>query len=72
VEDDLWTALQTQVDLEGVDLPASVKEIMDSWTVKMGFPYITVLRDYFRESAAMVTQVMTTKRRIFNIIEALF
>jgi len=57
VEDDLWTALQTQVDLEGVDLPASVKEIMDSWTVKMGFPVITVIRDYFRERAAMVTQV---------------
>ena len=57
MEDDLWTALQTQVDLEGVDLPASVKEIMDSWTVKMGFPVITVIRDYFRESAAMVTQV---------------
>jgi len=57
VEDDLWIALQTQVDLEGVDLPASVKEIMDSWTVKMGFPVITVIRDYFRERAAMVTQV---------------
>ena len=57
MEDDLWTALQTQADLEGVDLPASVKEIMDSWTVKMGFPVITVIRDYFRESAAMVTQV---------------
>ncbi len=57
MEDDLWTALQTQVDLEGVDLPASVKEIMDSWTVKMGFPVITVIRDYFRERAAVVTQV---------------
>ena len=55
----MWTALQTQVDVDGVDLPASVKEIMDSWTDKMGFPVVTVIRDYFRENTAMVTQVMT-------------
>ncbi|KAI9551913.1 hypothetical protein GHT06_022250 [Daphnia sinensis] len=45
-QDDLWAALQTQVDLDGVILPATIKEIMDTWTYKMGFPFITVTRDY--------------------------
>ncbi|KAK4036150.1 hypothetical protein OUZ56_028215 [Daphnia magna] len=39
-QDDLWSALQTQVDLENVNLPATIKEIMDTWTYKMDFPFI--------------------------------
>lgn len=58
----MWKALQTQVDLDKVDLPASVKEIMDSWTDKMGFPVVQVIRDYFRESTAMVIQVIIHRK----------
>ncbi|EFX81628.1 hypothetical protein DAPPUDRAFT_317254 [Daphnia pulex] len=54
-QDNLWAALQTQADLENVVLPATIKEIMDTWTYKMGFPYITVTRDY-QTGGALVTQ----------------
>lgn len=55
-QDDLWQALQEQADEEGVNLPATVKEIMDTWTFKMGFPVINVTRDY-KTGSAYVTQV---------------
>ena len=52
-QDDLWQALQEQADLESVQLPATVKEIMDTWTFQMGFPYITVERNYATGSALL-------------------
>ncbi|KAI9561562.1 hypothetical protein GHT06_012521 [Daphnia sinensis] len=55
VEDDLWLALQQQSDEEGVSLPATVKEIMDTWTLQMGFPLINVTRDY-NTGGAVVSQ----------------
>lgn len=55
-QDNLWAALQTQADVEGVVLPATVKEIMDTWTFKMGYPLITVNRNY-QTGGADVTQV---------------
>lgn len=55
-QDNLWAALQTQADSENVLLPATVKEIMDTWTFKMGFPLITVTRNY-QTGGAIVTQV---------------
>lgn len=36
VQDDLWAALTSQAKVDNVKLPTSVKEIMDSWTLKMG------------------------------------
>ncbi|KAI9551545.1 hypothetical protein GHT06_021878 [Daphnia sinensis] len=54
-QDNLWAALQTQADSENVLLPATVKEIMDTWTFKMGFPLITVTRNY-QTGGAIVTQ----------------
>ena len=36
VQDDLWAALTEQAVIDSVELPASVKNIMDSWTLKMG------------------------------------
>lgn len=55
-QDDLWAALQAQATQEGVSLPATVKDIMDTWTYKMGYPVITVTRDY-QTGDAFVTQV---------------
>jgi len=53
VQDDLWSALQAQADADGVKLPASVKEIMDSWTLKKNYPVITVSRDYCETNGAI-------------------
>lgn len=63
VEDDLWLALQQQSDEEGVSLPAPVKEIMDTWTLQMGFPLINVTRDY-STGGAMVSQVQLESNNI--------
>jgi aminopeptidase N len=62
-QDNLWAALQTQADLENVVLPATIKEIMDTWTYKMGFPFITVTRDY-QTGGALVTQVCQMRKDI--------
>eukprot|EP00076_Gallus_gallus_P049607 XP_429201.4 aminopeptidase Q [Gallus gallus] len=41
-QDDLWTHVQLVVDAQDeVQLPASVKKIMDSWTCQSGFPVLT-------------------------------
>ena len=52
-------ALEEEVDIEGVILPATVKEIMDTWTLKKNYPLITVIRDYGDSDGALVTQVIT-------------
>uniref|UniRef100_A0A8C2Y7L3 Aminopeptidase n=1 Tax=Coturnix japonica TaxID=93934 RepID=A0A8C2Y7L3_COTJA len=42
-QDDLWTHIQLVIDTQDeVQLPASVKKIMDSWTCQNGFPVLTV------------------------------
>uniref|UniRef100_A0A8C0HFC7 Aminopeptidase n=1 Tax=Chelonoidis abingdonii TaxID=106734 RepID=A0A8C0HFC7_CHEAB len=42
-QDDLWTHIQMVVDAQNeVQLPASVKKIMDSWTCQNGFPVLTL------------------------------
>ncbi|XP_067424639.1 aminopeptidase Q [Emydura macquarii macquarii] len=42
-QDDLWTHIQMVVDTQNeVQLPASVKNIMDSWTCQIGFPVLTL------------------------------
>ena len=46
VQDDLWAALTYQAELDSVELPTNIKTIMDSWTLKMGFPVVTILRNY--------------------------
>ena len=61
VEDDLWQALQEQVvEDDKIELQSTIKAIMDSWTVRMGFPLINVTRNYDPTSlfaGATVTQV---------------
>ena len=36
VQDDLWDALTKQAKANKVPLPTGVKQIMDTWTLKMG------------------------------------
>lgn len=36
IQDDLWQFLTKQAEVDKVPLPGSVKEIMDTWTLKMG------------------------------------
>ena len=36
VQEDLWDALTKQAITDEIPLPASVKDIMDTWTLKMG------------------------------------
>jgi hypothetical protein len=46
-QDDLWQALTEIAQESGaLDSNQTLKEIMDSWTVKMGYPVVTVTR-YF-------------------------
>ena len=56
-QDDLWNSLTTQAH-EDKTLPPNitVKEIMDTWTLQMGFPVLSVTRDY-DSNKAKLTQV---------------
>ena len=46
-QDDLWHELTMEARLQGVfDDTMSVKEIMDTWTLQTGFPFVTVTRNY--------------------------
>lgn len=42
VYDDLWTHLQKVVVEDKIQLPTTIKGIMDRWTLQMGFPMVTV------------------------------
>ena len=64
VQDDLWRALEEEVEIEGVILPATIKQIMDTWTLKKNYPLITVTRDYGDSDGALVTQVIITSSRL--------
>ena len=46
-QDDLWQYLTTEAHADKT-LPqdVSVKEIMDTWTLQMGLPVVTVTRNY--------------------------
>ena len=40
----MFAEFQQIVDEEKIDLPVSVKEIMDTWTKQSGFPLLTITR----------------------------
>ncbi|KAF6203836.1 hypothetical protein GE061_002171 [Apolygus lucorum] len=53
-QDDLWQALTDQAHADNaLDPEITVKQIMDTWTLKTGFPVVTVTRDYDRGSATI-------------------
>ncbi|KAM9275352.1 aminopeptidase N [Morus bassanus] len=42
VAKDLWVHLQKAVTKNNISLPSSISDIMDYWTLQMGFPVVTV------------------------------
>ena len=64
-QDDLWQHLTDQAHQDFI-LPEdmNVKSIMDTWTLQMGFPLITITRNY-SDSTASVSQVLA---KIFSSI----
>jgi len=57
VEGELWAALDSAAQEDSVQLPADIKTIMNSWTLKMGFPVVTIVRNYSSQTA-VATQVL--------------
>ena len=53
-EDDLWQYLTTQAHTDNT-LPedVTVKQIMDTWTLQMGLPVVTVTRNYDKDQAIL-------------------
>lgn len=46
-QDDLWTSLTDQAHQDGVlEQDVSIKDIMDTWTLEIGYPVVNVTRDY--------------------------
>ena len=51
---DLFQAWQSVADEDQLDFGgATVQEIMDTWTLQMNFPLVTVTRDYTTRSAEL-------------------
>lgn len=63
LQDDLWTAL-TEVAHDNQILPRdmSVKDIMDTWTLQVGYPIIEVRRNYDTHSAEITQMRYLTDR----------
>ncbi len=68
VNDDLWKAMSNQSAIDALDLPASIKTIMDSWSLQTGYPIVTVRRNYNSQSA-IVTQVSNQFPSISLLVE---
>ncbi|XP_021948034.1 aminopeptidase Ey [Folsomia candida] len=58
-QDDLFTHLQAAADGDGIVLPATVKEILDSWTLQISHPLVRV-------SVAGDNEVFITQERYAN------
>ena len=54
-QDDLWEYFTAQAHLDKT-IPADVtiKTIMDTWTLQMGFPVVSVTRDYTSNEATLI------------------
>lgn len=66
VQDDLWAALTYQAELDSVQLPTDIKTIMDSWTLKMGYPVVNVIRNY---TSSVITAQQVSDPKIFHILK---
>ncbi|XP_067839089.1 aminopeptidase N-like [Heptranchias perlo] len=64
VTDDLWNHLQMAIDSQdAIQLPASIKSIMDTWTIQEGLPVITV-----NTSSGTITQEQYFENSVENRI----
>uniref|UniRef100_UPI00398E6FDA aminopeptidase Q-like isoform X3 n=1 Tax=Pristiophorus japonicus TaxID=55135 RepID=UPI00398E6FDA len=64
VTDDIWNHLQMAIDSQNATkLPASLKSIMDTWTIQEGFPVLTV-----NTSSGAITQEQYFGKSVENKI----
>jgi len=63
VQDYLWEAFTNQARVNNVSLPTSIKDIMDTWTLKMGYPVVTVNRDYGSQTVSLSQERFLLQRR---------
>jgi hypothetical protein len=66
VEGELWAALDSAAQEDSVQLPADIKTIMNSWTLKMGFPVVTIVRNYTSQTAIATQVVKCYYKRTIN------
>ena len=56
-QDDLWRHLTDQGHKDGtLDKDMTVKSIMDTWTLQMGFPVVTIKRNYDKMTANLTQE----------------
>ncbi|XP_072915754.1 thyrotropin-releasing hormone-degrading ectoenzyme-like isoform X2 [Hemitrygon akajei] len=55
--DDLWNTLKETMQNMGENI--NIKEIMDSWTIQMGYPVVTIIRD------EKSVDLLTVKQELF-------
>lgn len=62
-QDDLWSALTDQAHKDNIfDPTMSIKEIMDTWTLQIGFPVVKAVRDYNANSAKFIQERFLLER----------
>ena len=72
-QDDLWKALTKEAHEDGVlRKNTSVKEIMDTWTLQMGFPVVQVQRKYNGESNLETTTFQQQRFLLYEDDNATF
>ena len=65
-QDDLWRFLTTQAHQDGtLASDITVKQIMDTWTLQMGYPVVKVERNY-QDGTAQISQVSPASGRDSN------
>uniref|UniRef100_A0A1B6CNH7 Aminopeptidase N n=1 Tax=Clastoptera arizonana TaxID=38151 RepID=A0A1B6CNH7_9HEMI len=52
-QDQLWQVMTDNMKEGWLPQNVSVKDVMDSWTLQVGYPVITVTRDYLRGTAVL-------------------
>ena len=53
----LWQILQNEASAGKLSLPFNIKEVMDDWTKKPGYPLLRVKRSYSQDNSAVISQV---------------
>ncbi|KAI5618054.1 thyrotropin-releasing hormone-degrading ectoenzyme isoform X1, partial [Silurus asotus] len=52
--DDLWSSFLQAMRMEGKEL--NIKEVMDGWTLQMGYPVVTITRNQSLENTLTISQ----------------